>query len=238
MKNNENMTMNEKLFEAMLKIATDEALREEMENLPSNEELNKMYPRTKSLDKKVNAVFKREFRVARRKKALQTFSRMAAVFSIFTVITGVVLMSVEASRNFILNALIDMRGDYIAFDFGIGDTAIEEDSGMVLGYLPESFELIGGQSLEGVSIRIFATDTGHSLIVQRITRESLFVGVDYEYMEFSEMQLNIGTARVFEATDEYTYSVIMWEAGTDVIKIATTLDFETAVRVAENILVE
>jgi hypothetical protein len=53
MLNNPDNIMDEKLFETLLKIAAEDALREEMETIPSDEELKKMYPRNKSLDKKV-----------------------------------------------------------------------------------------------------------------------------------------------------------------------------------------
>ncbi|MCL2264135.1 MAG: DUF4367 domain-containing protein [Defluviitaleaceae bacterium] len=237
MENNMNTTTNEKLFDALLRVAADEALREEMDALPPDEELNKMYPRTKSLDKKVNAVIKREFRAIRMKRAILTFTKIAAGISLFTVLTGALLMSVEASRNFILNALIDIRGDYIAIDFSIGAMPTTEYTGIVLDYLPEGLELISSQSLRRMNTKIFASDTGDSLIVQQMAGEHLSINIDNEYMEFSERRLRMGTARIFETVDEYSYSVVMWEVGTDVFKVTGTFDIETLIKISENLRV-
>jgi len=137
MKNVTDISMDDKIYKAIFKAAAEEALREEMAALPSDEELNEMYPRTKTLDKKVNAVLKQEFKTARRKQRLRLAARVAAVVILFVLVGGSVLMSVEASRNFILNTLIDRRGDYIAFDFGIDGTPNEAGNGIILGYLPE-----------------------------------------------------------------------------------------------------
>jgi len=231
-----NMTMDEKLFEALLKIATDEAVREEMEALPTDEELNKMYPRTKSLDKKVNAVLAREFRAARRKKALRMFAQIAAGFSVFAVVSSIVLLSVEASRNFILNSIIDMRGDYVAIDFG--DASTTEGGEIILGYLPEGFEFASRQILEELTITFFTDEAGHMIIVQQFVGESLSMGADAEYTDFSEVQLSGGSARIFETFDESGHSKVMLERGSDVISIATTLDVETLITIAENLIMD
>jgi len=237
MENKTEMTMNEKLFEAMLKIATDEALREEMEALPSNEELNKMYPRTESLDKKVFAVINKEFKTTRKKKILRIVMQSAAVFSIIIVVSGIILMSVEASRNYIINTLIDMRSDYVVFDFGTDNLATTETSGFSLNYLPEGFELISNQSMEKLLSNIYTDEIGNMIFVQRFYGESLSVVSDTEYTNYAEIQLNMGTVHLLEAMEESGQNIIMWKHENDVINISTSLDLETLVKIAENLSV-
>jgi hypothetical protein len=235
---NKNITIEEKLFEAVLKVAADEALREEMEALPDNEELNKMYPRTKSMDKKAYAVINREQRAAKKKKTLRILAQIAAGCCIFIVASGIVLISVEASRNYILNYLIDMRGDYVAFEFGTDDTSTPEGNGFVFGYLPEGFELINSQAMENFITYIFTDETGHIIIFQRYIGDVLSIGVDTEYTEFSEIQLDGKPAYIFEASDESDHSMIMWEHGNDVISVSTSLEPETLIIIAENLRAE
>jgi hypothetical protein len=177
----------------------------------------------------------REYKTVRRKRALRLFTQMAAGFSIFAIVSGIILMSVEASRNFILNSLIEMRGEYVAFDFGADNIPIVNDSGIILGYMPDGFELISNQALEDLITIVFSDDTGGMVIVQRIVNEFLFMGVDEEYTDFSEIQLNMGRAFIFESVDESNYNTVMWEQENDVIVISTSLDSETLIRIAENL---
>jgi len=48
------------IFDALLKVAVDEAMRIEMESLPSDEELMAMYPETKELDERIHTLINKE----------------------------------------------------------------------------------------------------------------------------------------------------------------------------------
>ncbi|MGI6576551.1 MAG: hypothetical protein ACOX1Q_00595 [Eubacteriales bacterium] len=52
---------NEKIFDALLKVAVDEALKREMESLPSVEELDKIYKPSAAMDKRIKDLIKMEF---------------------------------------------------------------------------------------------------------------------------------------------------------------------------------
>ncbi|MCL2224819.1 MAG: hypothetical protein FWB96_07625 [Defluviitaleaceae bacterium] len=127
---------NEKLFDAVLKVAAEEALWNEVNAMPSCEVLNKMYPRTESLDEKINAVSKREFKKEGRKKVLSAFTKIAAGFLfIFAVSIGTLIIN---------SALQDET-----------DTG---DAMFVLGYIPQGFSLVSTQYT-------FANDTGQNFTV-------------------------------------------------------------------------
>ncbi|MCL2225403.1 MAG: DUF4367 domain-containing protein [Defluviitaleaceae bacterium] len=237
MKNSANDGLNEKIFDALFKIAADEALKEEMDAMPSCEELNKLYPRTKSLDKKVYAVINRESRAIKTKKAIRAFTKIAAGFCVIAVLGIGAAMSVEASRNFILNFFVDMRGDYVAFDFGLGDRPTPGDGKIVLGYKPEGFELVSNHAMESMTMYVFADDSDNQIIIQRLMGSDFFMGVDYEYMVFSEIQILGASANLFTSIYDYGTNKVMWAIENGVITITTTLDTETLIRIAENIIV-
>lgn len=233
MKNNAINERNERIFDAMLKIAADEALREEMAALPSDEELLRMYPSTESLDRKAYAVIKKEFRVINRRKALRLLSRVAAVFCIIAVLSTGVLMVTPASRNFILNFLVDIRYDHVAFDFGLEDIPDINGDAAVFRYAPEGFVLVTSHTLETLITYVFENDEGYVLIAQRFLGRSLAAGLDNEYAHFSEVQLNAGVAHISVAQDEHDFSTIMWADGEDVISISTTFSVEILLEMAE-----
>jgi len=132
---------NEKIFDAILKIALEEAVQEEMDALPSNEELNKLYPRSEALDKKVYAAIRREYRPVRIKRAVHKLARVAAVFLLFAAFGAGVLFA-------------DFRGE--ATESGMG-------TGIVFGYIPQGFEPVGT-----AEYHTFADDTGQQFTVHRI----------------------------------------------------------------------
>ena len=61
--------MENKLFAAVLKVAAEEAWQEEMDSLPSLDELNEMYPPSESLDKRVFGTINKAARRGKAKKA-------------------------------------------------------------------------------------------------------------------------------------------------------------------------
>ncbi|MCL2199171.1 MAG: DUF4367 domain-containing protein [Defluviitaleaceae bacterium] len=237
MENSANIERNKKVFDALFNIAAEEALKEEMDALPSCEELNEIYPRTKSLDKKVYDAINREKRIAKRKKTINTFTKIAAGFCIIAMLCMGALMSVEASRNFILNFLIDMRGDYIVFDFGVEERSHSSVGEIVLNYKPEGFELINTHTQDTLRIYVFMDDADQNIIIQRFIGTNFTMGVDYEYMEFSEVLINGEPAKLFISSDGHIENKIMWIVGEDVITIITCLDVVTLIKIAENLIV-
>jgi len=228
---------NEQLFDAILKVATDEALQKEMDALPSKEELDKMFPRTESFDRKMRGVIKKEFKVARRTKTIHRFTRIAAIFCLIAFAGMGALMSVSASRNFILNMIINIRGDYVAFDFGAGGTPPPSGNSIVLGYKPEGFELESSIEMDTLILYVFIDNFDNHIIVQRFIGGQLALNVDYEYMDISEIQLGNRSAYLFSPTVEGVDGAIVWMLEQDVITITTSLDSEILVRVAENLIV-
>ena len=224
---------NERLFDAMLKIAADEALREEMDALPTDEELMKMYPFTESLSKKAYSVINKEFRVINRKKVIRAIVRVAAVFCVIIVLSASVLMANPASRNAILNFLIDIQHDHVTIDFGIGGATGTDYHDAVFRYVPEGFEFVSRQAMETVITYFFLNPEGYVIFMHRFLGRSLAAGLDAEYAHFSEIQLSTGLAYISVALYEHDFSTIMWAEEEDVISITTTLDVETLIELAE-----
>jgi hypothetical protein len=195
-----------------------------------------MYPTSKSLDKKVYAIINKHYRVAKTKRILRTIAKAAViVFAIMGVCFGA-LMAVDASRNFILSYFIEIRDDYVIFDFGGGNVPVTEDGTIVLGYVPEGFELISYQLLTMSHTYIYSNDQGRNIIIQHFFNHNLTVLVDNEDIAFKEILLSVGTAYLFETFEDDEYSKIIWPIGENVINISSNIDAETLVRIAENIV--
>ena len=83
MLNSKNSDRNEKLFDAVLKIAAEEAMVERMDGLPSREELAKLYPRSQAFDKRAAKIIGKHDRAEKIRKnafVVRTVLKIAASF--------------------------------------------------------------------------------------------------------------------------------------------------------------
>jgi hypothetical protein len=212
MENNEN----DKLFNAIIKVAAEEAWQEEMDSLPSLEELNEMYPPSETLDKKVYAIINKAARRGKIKKALRYTAKFATIFCVFIVLAGGALMGVEASRTFILNRIININDDYVRIHFQLGDVSDLEIGELVVNYIPEDFTFYEqGEFSERHTFYEFRSDTRRGILIQHIivAEDGSTVGAINpmtEYSEFSVISLHGQVAYLFTSTNE-DRSVMVWQ---------------------------
>ena len=111
-----NTDRNEKLFDAIVKTAFEEAVQKEMDSLPSREKLNEMYPSSEAFDKRIMSIIAKEEKAYKRrqssKQALKVFTRIAASIAILFTVSTLALMSVETSRIFIFNTFMGTQYEH------------------------------------------------------------------------------------------------------------------------------
>lgn len=223
MSNNTDLERNEKLFDALLKVAFEEVIDREMESLPSSEELNKMYPRSASINKRFNNIINPPIKESTAKRVSRIAFRGAASLAIFFTVGTIVLMSVEASRVFILNTIINIYDDHVVFDFGeIGQTTDNGDS--LYEFVPTGFSYVTSQHLENVSIFIFTNEEGERLVFQRHFGTTLRIAVDNENRDFRIGEIDGNELYIFEAPSDGYSHVIMWDERAYVYKIISSVE--------------
>jgi len=250
-----NINRNEEIFDAILKIAAKEAFNDEMTEL--FEELDEMedVPPSDILDKKIRDMISKEKKVHRRKKFFGSFMKVAAIFLAVVGLGSIGLMSVEASRNFIINLLIEIRGDYVLIELGHdgivpgeGQNVGQEVSGsadglevlgIVFGYVPDGFEVVSYQEMSARSIVVFSDGVGGQIIVNRNIFQSTTAIVDTEFREFTTIHLDNGLeAFLFVATDDNFTNIVIWQQGSDAISISSTAEVNDMLRMAENFSIQ
>ena len=227
--------IDDRIFDALLKVAAEEALREEMEALPSDEELEKMYPRSESLDRKIYAMINKEKRTARRRAIARALPKVAAVFFMVIVASAGVLMSVEASRIFILNLFIEAMDDHIVIEFG-EEKVIEPEAGqLVFGFVPEGFTLESVSQVGPLSIYVFDNGSGETVTVQKIDVQSMTMGADIEYTYHKVVEIDGFEAHFFDADGDGGYNVLMREFRESIITVSSSLGFDELAEILRNI---
>jgi len=247
-----NINRNEEIFDAILKIAAKEAFNDEMTEL--FEELDEMEDVQSSdiLDKKIRNMISKEKRVHRRKKFFGSFMKVAAIFLAVVGLGSIGLMSVEASRNFIINLLIEIRGDYVLIELGRDGTVPGEGQnvgqevagvadglevlGIVFGYVPDGFEVVSYQEMSARSIVVFSDGVGGRIVVEKNISQSTSRLVDTEFREFETIYLSGGReAFLFTAVDYGFTNALVWQLINDAILIDATVKVDNMLRIAENI---
>jgi len=239
MENNQKTETDEKLFTAVFKVAAEEAWQEEMDSLPSLDELNEMYPPSESLDKRVFGTINKAARRGKIKKAMRYTARCAAIFCVVIVLAGGLLMSVEASRTFILNRIINMGEDYVQISFQLGDIADLEIGELVVNYIPYDFAFYEqGEFAEGHTFYTFRSDTRRGILIQHIIvleDGGSVAGISpvTEYSEFSIISLHRQVAYLFTSTYENHVNTISWNYGRHFLSVSAFLEVDELMRIAE-----
>lgn len=235
MENNEN----DKLFNAIIKVAAEEAWEEEMDSLPSLEELNEMYPPSESLDKRIYGTINKAARRGKIKKARRITSKLVAGLCVFIVLAGSLLMSVEASRAFILSRIINMGEDYVSIRFELGYAEGLEIGELVINYIPGDFTFYEqGEFAEGHTFYIFRSDTRKGIMIQHlIVHEDMgtvgSLSPMTEDSEFAIISLHGQVAYLVTSTDESVVDSISWGHGRNFLSVSAWLDVDELIKIAE-----
>ena len=220
MKNNIDINRNKRLFESMIAVAAEEAMIKRLNDLPSREELDKMYPPSPELNNRIAKIIAKDDRQRMRKKFFNGFMKVAASFGIIFMVGAVTLMSVEASRNIILNAIISIRQDHVVFEF-VDDELNEFRSDTNLS---ERFDYIGSNVLDHLTVSIYQNSECSQILVSQHHAKNLSAAIDTDYRDFTTIHINNHEIFLFESVDNQEHHVAMWQADGIVFQIHTYID--------------
>ena len=226
--------VNDEIFEALLGPASKEALRREMEELPSDEEIAELCPIPDTLNKRITKMIDSHEKTYKRRQKIKKFSKVVAGFTMLSAATGTILMSVEASRNFIRNSVINMSSDHLTIEFS-ENTIDTNNSRFTLEYMPNGFELTANQELERLYTAIYSDDIGGLIIISRHKAESATLGIDDEMREFLAAYINGQEFYIFESSDIQNKNVFVWNSNNNIFDITSTISLEEMLKIAQNL---
>jgi len=102
-------TTSEALFDAILEVAIEKAFEKEMSELPSSEELNKIYKPSMELDKRIKKLINQKNRKLKMKQLARNLGKIAACTCIIFAVFFSILLSIDATRNLIFNFIIELK---------------------------------------------------------------------------------------------------------------------------------
>ena len=235
---NINAKRDAKLFDALLEAAAEESMAEEMAELPSIEELNRLYAPSRLMDKKIRGAILKQRNAERRKKSLRTSGKVAALFTVVIILSVAILMGVEASRIFIVNTFIDTNIDHIIFEFR--DDYTDSDTlvlgRIVLEYVPEGFKVTDRQIFATFDITTLSDDKGREITITRTSIVSANMGFSNEKNDHSVTVVNGVDIHAFKALDNEYLNSVMWQQGDDAVTISSVVDIEILLQMVKSII--
>jgi len=228
-----NINRSEKLFEAMLKVAAEEAVSEEMASLPSLQELENMPTPSDNFDKRIKKLIAKSERPLKRKRAMKTFMNVAASVCILFTVGAIVFISANSSNLFFLDndaggqiapiAFDDLR---IGFDLEFYDENI---------FLPDGFENTKIQYFDDMTSFVHVNIFGNQLVINQHKETTLRAVIDNDYREFSTTYISGRQIYFFEsqANEEH---VVIWEQDNTVIHAFSNIDIENLLLIVEHLI--
>lgn len=227
----------EKLFEAMLAAAVEEDFEQKMGQLPSEEEMAESHPLSLELAARMEKTIKHYRRKTRIRQITRLAGKTAAAILILSIGFFGVLMSVEASRVQILNAIMEYKKEFIRFRFGEENTDVQK-SPYRPRYVPNGFqEIETGKAGAGFTTK-YADDQGNGIIFdQAPLQESGSVSVDNENSIYREIKIGGYPAYLFEGKTKEDRTMLLWQNSTYHFKLISYIDKNELLKMAESVAV-
>jgi len=223
----------EKIFNTLLEISVQESLLQEMKDMPSSEELNKIYVPSQKMEKRIRRIISREVLIKDTKETLIISGKIAAGFLALLTVSAMVLLSVEASRNYIFNTLVNWYDDHTSFEFKLNETSFGKYS---YKYIPEGFTPSNVISDDNMYTSVFTNDAGVQIILQQYYAEQLSSFIDNEQNTHTVITINGSEAYLFQGKLSGESNILLWKVDNIVFQLTSSINKDQLILMAENIL--
>lgn len=212
---------NEVLFDALLKISLADALEQEIAEFPSIVELNRDYKPSLELDKRINALIDKSIRTTKLKRNAKRFGQIAACICIILTVSSVVLFSVSATRNAIMNAIIQWKDNYSQVEF------VDSNANCIKyrpSYLPSGYQENLTEKFGNTVMITFANEAGEQIIFSQWPFDAGTSLVDSENTSYTETHVSGEQAFLFEAQTNEDSNILIWQSNGMVFEITSNVE--------------
>lgn len=232
---------NERMFDAMLKLACEESLERELENVSKASAMNPVTP-SKAFEKRMNKLIRSHSRQIRYKKAVKAFGRVASVILIIMGIAFSIVLSAQAVRSQVFRTITEWGEGFIGFSFKKEDSLADDSDGLLRPtYVPDGFSETGVIEIENM-IRIeYRNDEQQRIIFDRVNKdEGYAIQIDSEHSTEQHDSINGIPIVILESIDiQSGYSTsIIWEIDSEAFIVMGNCAFDELHKMAYSIIVQ
>ncbi|AGL02459.1 DUF4367 domain-containing protein [Desulfoscipio gibsoniae] len=225
----------EMLFDALLKVAVTETFQKELDALPSNEELNETYKPSPELDRRIKKLIYQSQRKSKIRHFAKRFAKVAVCIAIVFTFLNAVLLSVEATRNSIFNAIIAWQEKYTEVKFGESKKESQQDNVYRPTYLPEGYKETAAERYGNTFTIIYTNNAGEEILFDQRPAESGTSLVDNENTEYTKVKISDNTAYLFKAMTTDDSNVLIWQSDGLVYELISKIDSTELIRIGESL---
>lgn len=226
-----NNTLNNELWEALLKTAVIQYSYEENSSMPSEDEL-KALELPENYERKLSNFIKHYSKRRNRKSLLYYGRKAASIILIIIGITFIGLLQFEEIRAACYNVFIEIREKYIQVDF-FPDKS-EDESSSRLNNLPDGFYLTQSSADEYQSFWQYE-NSSNDIIELYIFKQERTIYLDNEHYHVTDIQINGHNGKYFESTDSNFMNYVIWNTDTEYFRLSSSMDKSFLLNLAEKI---
>jgi hypothetical protein len=218
------------LFDAILKTAISEAYGKELHELSSIEGLSEYKP-SPELEQRIEKLITKKRRETFTKHFFKTAGKIAACICIIFTVASAVLMSIEATRTAILNAFVELQGDYTKISFGE-----DEAEGNIYRptYLPEGFSETSEEKAVNIVVIVYTNMVGEKIYLNQWPAEDISSFVSNKGKNYVKTEVSGNTAYLFEDIVE-SKNTLLWQEDGLVFELTSSIESEELIRIGESI---
>lgn len=233
--------LNRQIFEAMLKSAVNEEFERKLKALPPEKGLAadcELSPAAKSrIERAIRESHCRSIFL----RAGKTARRVAVLLAVIIPVALGSLLSVEASRNAIFNALMEWKSDHIDIRYqeNGNSCAAEPSSGFAVEkpqYLPEGFFETQTRQIGKKAEIVYQNSKGIEIKFNQIPLSGEgIIGVDTIHTTRTEIEIQGEPASLFTADSTGGNSYLIWENHLHSFMLYSKISPKELIKIAESI---
>ncbi|MEM1485714.1 DUF4367 domain-containing protein [Oscillospiraceae bacterium PP1C4] len=231
-------TLNDELFDVMLKHAINDYLEEDYLTDMQKYKDESEPPYSDSFLTGIHKINRTAKWGHRMKSLRKTLPKVAVINLVSLAVLGGLVMSVEAWRVELFNLLFNMKDDHVEFTltsendlYDKGLDQIQNKQYFLPSYLPESFTCSSIEAVERNLVIEFIGNDNQMLTFEQYAESDVSFLANIEGKSTKEVQLKNGMGYCMQDNDSLT---LLWNKDECSFMLFTTLDKDEAVKVANS----
>lgn len=234
--------INNRVFEIMLKAAVEENFSRELREFPDDKDLTDDYELSLPTRTKIEKMIRESYRRSILLRVGKIAKRAAVVVAIIIPISLGSLLSVEASRNAIFNALLDWQSNHVAIHYqeegasSGGKTSSSAYSVIKPKYLPDGFAEVQTVKIDSETEIEYRNEQGMKILFsQEPLTEGGNIGVDTEHTTETEIEIQGEKAFLFTADSSEESSYLVWNDHNNSFLLNSKVSPQELIKIAESV---
>ena len=212
-----NKKQKDSLFDALLRYGVKESAIQEINEMPTEEEIKKEIHFSESFENRMNTFISRRKNKRTEKKVLSYGKRIAVFVSVIVSLSFGTLMTAEAVQKAVINTMVEWYEDHNGFTFentsGKSPEEILKESEIKMpSYIPTGFKLDESEEYDDYKFYLYKNEEGKNLVftAQVVTDKSQTL-IDNEHTDYEIIEINGNEVYLFSGKeDNYDYASAMW----------------------------